>query len=465
MTGTIPLRRMLVAVFTCLLLSPRAHAGPAPLYSRGILEYNNGRFTEAARYLDKASREMPGDFDSRFYLGVARFETRRYTEALEAFEKASALDTTDPRCPFYEGLCRLALGNGAGAIEALDRARELDPSYAPLAQFYSGVANARMGRRDDARDRFLQAMRHGEVSSDLYAACERALLALDRGRRKMLSFSCSARYEYDSNVSLAPDDTDIIAASGKDDFRFLTTADILFVPIIRPRFELSSEYLFTQSVHNRLGDFNLQGHSLVNTALFKLGLLQPFCGYEYDYYFLDDNKRSFLRTNAIFAGFNLLGGGRALTQFNYRYARDDFFYTPVDPDLRRDAHNNRLGFDQYIFFGGGRSDFFRFGFYYDRNSAEGDTFMYNGFAFTGELYKALFAGIVLDASAQYYLRDFPRDNRRDRDNRQTYNFALSRALNEYLDVGFNYNLIVNDSGDPFFEFDRNIFTIFCAAAY
>ena len=439
-------------------------AGESPLYSRGILEFNRGDFEAAAAHFADSVRETPNDYQAHLYLGLSLFETGDYARALEAFEKACAIEPGEAECRFYAGLCLLETGDYARAVEELDSAAR-DPSFAPAALLYAGVAASRAGRKEEAARRLRAAMRAEGASPEIVEASLKALASLRSPLGKRLSFSCSARYEYDTNVGLIPDDSSLVDVSGKGDFRFLATSDIIVRPVLTRRFELDTEYYFAQSVHNRLGDYNLQQHSLINTAFFRLGLVQPFFGHEYDYLFLDDNKQSFLRSNAFFAGFNLPAGDRGLTQFNYRYGLDDFFYTPEARTLDRDAHNNSIGFDQYVFFGPRRSGFFRFGFYYDRNSASGDTYMYNGYALTWELYTHLLADVSLDAAARYYLRRFPRDGERDRDRRQTYDITLSRPLNEHLGVGFNYNLIVNDSGDPFFEFDRNIFTVFCTAAY
>ena len=90
------------------------------------------------------------------------------------------------------------------------------------------------------------------------------------------------------------------------------------------RFELMTRYYFIQSVHNQLGQFNLQGHLLDGLIRYKTGFLTPMVGYEFAYYFLDDCKQSYLRANRLIAGLELPPTSHSFYRILYECAFDDY---------------------------------------------------------------------------------------------------------------------------------------------
>ena len=492
----------LLAAATPLTASPAAKTPSFDiLYTKGVLALEREDFRRAAAVLERARKIDPGDAACLYLLCVARNRAGDHTRALLLLDELERLDPQHPGISLERGYALCGLGRFRKAIPHLERAGEEYPENA-LARYMLGSAHAGLGDYRMARELFTEA---GDLSPRIqpeasYRIAEMDIMigkvdeAAERLRRlietapagsrvarasseligrlrppvtrKRWRLSTTTRYEYDSNVALAPDNTALIGVSKEGDFRLMNTALFTVSPLVTRRFNLSFDYFFLHSVHNRLGDFNLLGHELTPTATFTLDGANLYCGYEFDYYFLDDSRQDYYRLHSIFTGVDLFPSRNGLSRISYRYTTGDYFLSFDRPEDNLDVTNaHMMGLEQYIFFSERRDRYFRFGFFYDRNNTVGSDFFYNGFKFLGEFYLPLVEKISLDAWAQYYLRDFTRSTSNRRDHRQGYNVMLVRPLNEYLDVALNYNVTFNKSRDPLYRYDRHIFSAILACHF
>jgi Flp pilus assembly protein TadD len=462
-------------------------------FSRGIVEMNAGRYREALESFGRASAARPGDIEARYHIalccrrvgrsseaaeilrrilednpeyeparverGAALLEAGRYREAAGALEEAIRRNPGNAKAEYYLGEACGLLGERERSLEHLARAGALDERYASLSDYAMASVYEDMGNRVQARAALERVVRREPRGTELRRNAEAFLAWLGKreGPRR-LRLGAQTRYEYDDNVLLLPDDTEIVGVSDGGDFRFATRFELEAVPIAKGPFAVTTTYDFYQSVHNRLGDFNLQAHELDTIATASLGAVQPFCGYIYRYYFLDDCKQSFIRDHELLAGINLLEGRHSLSSIYYSYLMETNFLPYYEPGDNRSGHTNSVGLDQYVFFLGGRR-YVRFGLGYDRNDATGRNYTYNGYRFTWELYCPLVWGWEFDGRIEYFPRDFPVNIDDRRDHRQEYDFSLGRRLNDHVTVGFEYYRVVNNSNVPLFHFDRNIYSI------
>lgn len=461
--------------------------------SRGIVEMNAGRYKEAVEAFGKALNAAPGDNPARYYtalcynragkvkkaiallhriladdpdytparieLGTALLDCGEYAGAAEEFKEASRRQPGNAYVVFSLGQARGGMGEYERAFALLAMARQMDGRYAAPSCYSEAMFYEKMGKPVEAGVALKKVIDLEEPGTELRREAEESLELIARGgRRKRLNVRASARYEYDDNVMVAPDDSAIVAITDEGDFCFATTFELEILPIVTEKMELSTLYGFYQSVHNHLGDFNLQAHELDNIATFSLGPVQPFVGYIYRYYFLDDNKQSFIRDNELVAGLDIPAGRHSLSRLGYSYLAEKYFLDYYEPGDNRTAHNNEFGLDQYLFLLEGEC-WVRFGVHYDRNDARGFNYTYNGYRFNWELFLPLVWGWMLDTNFEYYIRDYPRNVDDRRDHRQEYDIRVGRRLNDYIEVGFEYTRIKNNSRVALFKYDRDIYSL------
>ncbi|HID89469.1 MAG TPA: tetratricopeptide repeat protein [Anaerolineae bacterium] len=391
----------------------------------------------------------------------------KYEQAISPLEKIVKEEPRNALARYLLGRAYAAVGDRQSAYDQLKAAADISPRLRAVSLYYAARSAIRMGKKDEARD-ILERIIAAESPETEIARASRELLKLHSvtPAAKRWWVSTTTRYEYDSNVALAPDDAAIVGVSEEGDFRFMNTFRLSVAPLVTKKLDFIVDYFFLHSLHNHLGDFNLLGHELTPMFVFKLGKATIRSGYEFDYFFLDDGHQDYYRTNSIFAGVDLQSGRSGLSRFTYRYTTGDYFLAFDRPEDDLDIKNaHALVLDHYIFFSGRPDSYVRFAFEYDRNNTVGRDFFYNGFSFLGEFCLPLVENISLDVWARYYLRNFPRSVTGRRDHRQEYNALLIRPLNEYMDVAFNYNATINDSREPLYRFDRNIFSVILACHF
>lgn len=435
---------------------------PHILRGLGVALNRLGNYDGASRALGGAARiapNLPGLDRER---GYALAGEGKHGEALLFLDRALSARPDDGLAEYLKGRCLAVAGDHAGAMDCYSRAAR-DPSLAPAAEYQSALSEAALGRGADARARIARLIRE-EPSGSTVSLAARGLLGEPAKRWWVYT---TARYEYDSNVVLLPNDEALVDESRKDDFRFMNTFELKVSPVVRERYDLSVDYRFVQSVHNQIGDFNLQGHELAPTLTFSLADgVSAYGGYEFDYFALDDWHQDYYRTHALFSGIDYAATRHLLSRLSYRFTTGDYFLDHLSPDDNLDILNEHtIGLDQYLFLGGDRARFFRFSLSYDRNDTAGRNFFYNGYSFLWEFSTPVAEEVRLDAWARFLVMDFDRSTTGRRDRRQEYNVMLLRPLNGYLDVAFNYGAMLNGSNVPLYEFDRNIFSLIVACHF
>jgi tetratricopeptide (TPR) repeat protein len=419
-----------------------------------------GRYAEAAETLRSIVSAAPEYKNVRCELGIALFGLGYYQGGLVELAEAERMAPRDPVPVYYRGRCLLQEGRYDDAIAAFESARRLDPYYDDVGRYYAAVALLGKGEARAALDRFRDVAALPDASPQVVAAARENIRILT-GRRaeRLWRAFVSTRYEYDSNVTLMPDDASLVEATGEGDFRFTVEPAIEFTPHLGGRWETQHLFSFIQSVHHHLGAYNLQGYHLGNRAIYAAELIQPFIGYNYEYYFLDDNKQSFVRSHILPAGFTLQEGRYGFSEAAYTFEIDDYLLPYECSCDNRSADDHSVGISQYLFAPRWSDRYLRLGFFYDRNNAEGRNYTYDGYRFFAGFVTPVACGVTLDFDAELYVRDFFSNLEGRDDTMQAYVVTLSRRLNEYFDVGLQYTFINNNSNVALFEYHRNIFSL------
>lgn len=386
----------------------------------------------------------------------------RHASGQPAAPPAEKTDAGAALRPLFRAEALMAERDYAGALEALESV----PAGDIFTDYYRGVCLEAVGRAAEARAVLGGVAVRADAPAEIAADCRARLLALE-GREEAKRFRVWWRggYEYDSNVTLQPDDTSLVVPSGKDDFRFTNEAGVWVRGVDRERFALDTEYDFFNTVHNQLGEFNMLGHELSETLTVKGDRVRPYVGYGYGYYWLDDCAQSYLRRHRLYAGAEVPEGRSLLAQFMYELRYNDYFLSFTEPEDNWSGHNDSFGLNQYWFPGVVKGSVARVGAFYDRESAIGNNYFYDGWRFEGEYGVPLGEAMWVDVQAAYYHREYPRNDAGRTDNEQRYGATVSRALTEHFTVSGQYGLWVNDSTEGLFEYDRNIFSLFCTVSF
>ena len=360
---------------------------------------------------------------------------------------------------YQKGISLAASGDPAKALGFFERAAAMAPSLAAeshrrMAEAYDGLGFPGKAREERAVAETIA----GETASG-----EGVPFAPPVPRRfslgpRLVYANASAGYEYDSNVTLHPHGGDDVAVSGKGDFRFFTSATTLVEVARTAHWSLGPSYSFYQSIHNHLGLYNLQEHTVGATLWGAFSIFQPQIAYRYRYAFLDDNRLSFVRTNELSAALSVNERVNLFTRLYYSLTLDDFMISVDDPRDDQDGYTNTAGLEQYLLLFSGRG-YASVGFSYDRDSARGDNYLYDGYKFYALASVPLPRRWFLEGQAEYYYRDFSRSTEGREDHRQIYGASLVKSLNSAVDVRFDYLLTLNSSSDSFFSYNRDIFSL------
>lgn len=366
------------------IASVRSHA----LYARGLIPFNNGQWDEAYRLFDQAVRADPKDALALYYRGLSQARRGAATTAIQDFEQALQLRPSLPHAALdlgvayfdvgqyatakswlerahqqgpdrfaaalFLGLTLYRMGNDAAALPYLNEAK-VDPELRAEAQYYAGLALLRQGKTGAARTELAAAVREypqsevGRVAQRYTAAATQALSPSE----KPWSVYGRVGFEYDTNVVAGPDESNLKgqpganAVSGEGDGRAVLGVGGGYTLLDTDFGSVRATYDFSQSIHFKLTDFDLQGHRVRLEASSKPGPFTYGIAGTYDFYLLD--YQSFYQEILGTPWVTVSEGEAAATQAYYTIRGRDFLRSPFNPI--RDGMNNAFGVRQYIALG------------------------------------------------------------------------------------------------------------------
>jgi thioredoxin-like negative regulator of GroEL len=490
------------------------------LYAKGLVPFHNGRWDEAYQLFDQAVKADPDDALALYYrgltaarrgqpsvaipdleraaqlrpnlthlaldLGITYFDAGQYADATRWLEQAYATAADRFPAAFFLGLTHDRLGDVAKASRYLSEA-EKDPELRPMASYYSGLLQLREGREAEGRASLEQAAR-GRPDSETARAAQQYLAGAAEVRRppepgapvdtKPWSIYGDGRFEYDSNVVLAPSDSSVSGSQTDEaDGRVVLGFGGQYRLIKSQSGEISASYDLSQSVHFQLNEFDLQGHRVRLQAVTSPGPVQFGFASTYSFYLLD--YESFFQEVLVTPWVTIPEGDAAATQVYYTFRGRDFFRSPFDPG--RDSGNDAFGIRQYGLLG---SDdrLFSIGYQFDNEDTVANLVngRRNDFEYQGHQFDLGVQVPVLDlATAQlsylFRLEDYQFPNSRTatptsagvrrHDDQHEFVLAFYRDLNEYLQVSLAYLGVVNNSNVETFDYDRNIVSVGVRAHY
>lgn len=478
--------------------------------AKGLYLYNQGRYTEAERYLRDALNAKPGDQKSGYYLGLTSLRLQRYREAEERFREVLRRHPDDARARMGLGMALYHQNRSREASTELSTA-ERTLKDDPLLYYYAGLAAADQQAYEQASDKFLRAgkldpelasdpryqrgvtlhsqRQFEEASAEFRSAIEAGPAAPQPARPaaapapqaplKRWSANYGLSLQYDSNVVLLPGgstlpngishkDDFVTALSGYAEYRFLQT-DLWTVG--------AGGGLFT-NVHARLNDWNVFDLAPTLYVQRRLGAAQLRLQYTLDYVTVGGD--AYLLSNAIQPTLTIPESERTYTQAFFRYQRKDFktfrddeFGVPVNQT--RDANNYMLGAMQYWRLPDDRG-YLRAGYTFDTDqTGGGDTaqvgvptsgdWAYIGHRLSAGIAYQPLAATTLQFAVDYYRQNYSNANSfspqlvERRDNVYLLTGTAVRDINSWLWLAFQYSYTKDSSNVEVFDYTRHIVSL------
>lgn len=272
-------------------------------------------------------------------------------------------------------------------------------------------------------------------------------------------------FEYDDNVTT----DEIDNTSNLSDTALLIDFGGTYRPAFGDAYGLEVGYDFSQSLHEDLDDFDLQTHSLSASVEREVSSWDLGLTYLYSRTFLGGDD---------FLGIHSLTptAGRSITDrwylsLRYGFQAKDFIQSRNDP---RDALNNGLTLDNFIFFDQSRS-YLSLGYRIEDEDTDGDQFDYTGhFLHARAKLRVPVEALarwnpVLNLAYEFSKKDFssvtPSIGAERDDERVTISAKLSADVTGHVNTSLGVEHIEAVSNLPSSDFDETIVTFRVGVEY
>jgi tetratricopeptide (TPR) repeat protein len=132
--------------------------GPFNRFREAVELTHEGRFDAAQPLLESVVAEVPGYFQAQFNLGICYARKQEFDKAAKCLRQALDLaGQNDPHVPTVLAKIYILQQQPEQAVPLLEQSLEIDPAN-PETHFFLGDAFRAMGRTDDARRQYLQAL-------------------------------------------------------------------------------------------------------------------------------------------------------------------------------------------------------------------------------------------------------------------------------------------------------------------
>lgn len=434
------MRLLLLAAVTLLAANAQASVRSKMLYSRGVLQLNEGNTQAALDLFEQAVEADPQDGYALYYrgivrgqlgdsdgavadlsaalkaqptfsraaleLGIALVQKEEYNDAIPFLERARKSEDLDGRASFFLGICRLRRGEYEESRALFERAAASDEKLATSSRYYEGVIAYREGEREEAIEHF-QAVVAGAPDSQIAAEAGKLAEALQANARPW-SLYATTGLQYDSNVLLGPGNSDNPEfISGVGDGRAIFNLGGSYRLVDREWVALSVGYDFFQSLHFGLGEtkqqqieinpdgtqditvkkgscctnFNIQNHGQVLDLSFATDHFDTGVVGRHDFALRETHK--FLQSGTVLPWVSVPTTEWAETQLSFRFLINDFYGgDSEDEDFDvRDGYNYAGSIREVLDLGAAR--YVWLGYRFDQDDPKGNDTGSQSFAYNG----------------------------------------------------------------------------------
>ena len=442
-------------------------AGPGVSRARALCWLAVGDYANAAR--DLAALE-PADSTLAAPLGIARFHAGDLASAKEALQRAEAHGDQRAEVPLYLGLIALDRDQAADAAARFDHARSIaGDALAPAATYYAGLARARRGQRDTAREALEEVARDWPGTAWAEEA-QRALAGIPAAEPTFASLRLG--FEHDSNAVLRGEGVELPSEiPSQADQRFVWRGAVGRAWLVSDAVQLGAALAFSGSAHGELSRFDALHPSLTLWADRRVGEHTTLRGLAaYSHAWVD--ARSFLSAPSFAVELHREWAEHGATRFFAEFVFDDFrFENPGDPLQHardRDGLGVRLGAEHRLTLP-------------DLHSTLSGTVAYRRFTADGSEYSfdspelelgwesQLPAKLVLGAGARYAYRPYrnrttfelPRTPKRTEHEWRT-ELWLRRSIWRQLSLETRWRYLRNRSTADVFDYARHVVGLYAS---
>jgi tetratricopeptide (TPR) repeat protein len=411
----------------------------------------NGQYREAIRVFQRAVQLDPGSENAHLSLGNSFFEIGSFKAASHAFRQVLKINPSNSTALFYLGLSLIQQKEYAEAIPHFEKAGALDPDFKQLSLFYIGEAQSELGQIQEASDTWKRAVKVNPTT-DIARKTGTLVKKLTQGEsKKPWSMSLSAGVEYDDNVTVSLQDL----ATGLDDFAYILEFSGAYKVLEASKFELEAGYDFYQTIYDDLSEFNLQSH------IFSLGGGYKFKKFDVDVFTRYNRStlggEDFMETYSVAPQIGFFPTENWFTLIGYSYDDMQFFNDPA-----RDAENQGIGMDHFVFFMKGKS-YLLISYRFENKRTKGDEFTYAGhYGTLGVKTPLPFWNQkgTFNVTYRYFYKDYkditPSLGAERRDFRHSIQVGLTQPIYKRLKLNLNYQFIDSVSNLRQIDFTENI---------
>lgn len=354
---------------------------PLARYYRGVTRGRLGDLDGAIEDLEAALRERPGIARAELELGAALLRAERPAEAAEHLGAARRDPDLAGRATLFEGIARLRMGDTDAADALLREAGEESDQHI-AATYYRGVIEYQRGRHIRARNMLDEVVEADPGSPTAKEA--QALLDEIGPLDKPYDLSATTGFQYDSNVLLAPTGDslqDDLLISDESDGRAVLSASGRWVPARTDYGRMQIGYDFYQSLHFELEEFNIQSHGVGGDFAGVGGDFDWGAYGWYDFHLLEGEKFLSRMTFLPWLGWRPSLDWR--TEISARLRNDDFYGETYGV---RDSSQGLYGLRQFYYYGEDR--FGWVGYRYDDVDSTSDAVASKRFEFGAHEFEA-----------------------------------------------------------------------------
>jgi len=495
-------RVILLCFFSMLFFSIPAYAENDSI-SRGVAEYQDESFEEAAVTLEKARKTAPQDSRLLYYLGLSYksmldFDKARtflqqahkrapengeinyhlgevlydlgdYKAAEAALKQTISSGVKAGRASYFLGLLRYKTGRPAEAVAAFSHAVQLDASLKKKALYSMGLAQSRMGDRQAALQSFRQVM---DVAPDSYEAVQ-AKEAIETEPESEHNFQIGVvlSEQYDGNVLLAPSSpTAGVLVTRQHDTSSAASLNASYSRQVNNDWGYSASYGYYQNLHSKLTFFDVQSNHVDVTPYMKMRNGTGFLRLSGDFFSVD--YRRYLASFSAMPGYIVEYGNHQEGMLQLGYARKVYFQPTTIQGENRNANNLSFGYTHSLLPGysgtflggmlkneGSRLDV---SYAFDVEKASGANWGYFGHHFKASLIEPLLNNFWFTLSADHYRQDYRHKHVSFGIKRKDFLTILAPTLewrfNDHINVKVEGSFTRAKSNISVFDYRRNVVT-------
>ncbi len=480
------------------------------LYSRGLVDFHAGRYTQALQLFEQAVAADPEDPYALYYrgvtlarqgdlagairdlrdvlakapikqatleLGIVLVQTEQYGAAIPWLEQAQSVPTLEARASLFLGIAQLRLGQKEAASRNFDRAAASDPALSLPARYYRGVASYQQEAYPQAEEDF-SYVANARPDSAMGREAKAFLANIAQAGHAAVRLYGALGFEYDSNVVLAPS-SGTFGITNQADGRGTIALGAAYAPRLSDSVQFSVGYDFYQGLQVQLTQFDIQDNRVNAQAVTSAGRFRFGVMGTYDYYLRSTD--SFLSEVAGSPWTSIEEGDFGHTDVTLRARYRDFKQLEFNP---HDGVNYAAGFRQFFNLGAPQR-YLWVGYQFDSENPShssivavvptpaptplaGPATFANSFGYNGNQVEAGISWLLpaeVAAEASYAFRYeyydpasdlFPPLGQRRHDDDNEVTIVFHKQLNDRFGLTAAYLGTFVNSNEPAFTYNRNI---------